>query len=204
LHNADEVARKGVLIGDMVVLRKAGDVYPRCRAGRRPADRDRAGVRVPLGVPGLRTTLARDEGEVDWRCPNARSCPAQLRERLFTLAGRGALDIEVLGYEAVAACWRRAWSQRGDIFGLTADSLAAARSSWSSRHAERERDQAAAQPGGGAQPAALADPVRCRSGMSGRPRPRARHRVRLRRRDRGATAEQLTAPMMSARRSPPR
>ena len=104
LHNADEVARKGVLIGDMVVLRKAGEVIPEVVG---PVADLRTGAErafeFPSACPECGTPLAREEGEVDWRCPNARSCPAQLRERLFHLAGRGALDIEVLGYEAVVA-----------------------------------------------------------------------------------------------------
>ncbi len=101
LHNEDEIARKGVLIGDMVVLRKAGDVIPEVvgpvldlRSGE-----ERAFV-FPDTCPSCGTPLAREATEVDWRCPNTRSCPAQLRERLFHLAGRGAFDIEVLGYEA--------------------------------------------------------------------------------------------------------
>src|ERR1700722_20404652 len=98
LHNADEVTRKAVLIGDMVVLRKAGDVIPEVvgpvadlRTGNERA------FEFPTECPACGTKLAREEGGVDWRCPNARSCPAQLRERLFHLAGRGALDIEVVG-----------------------------------------------------------------------------------------------------------
>ena len=104
LHNEDEVKRKGVLIGDMVVLRKAGEVIPEVRRPR--ADLRNGGERefdFPPTCPACGTRLARDEGEVDWRCPNTRSCPAQLRERLFHLASRSALDIEVLGYEAVVA-----------------------------------------------------------------------------------------------------
>jgi DNA ligase (NAD+) len=126
LHNADEVARKGVLIGDMVVLRKAGDVIPEVVG---PVADLRTGAErafeFPTECPSCGTVLARDEGEVDWRCPNARYCPAQLRERLFSLAGRGALDIEVLGYEAVVALLDSGLvADEGDIFGLTAESLA--------------------------------------------------------------------------------
>jgi DNA ligase (NAD+) len=125
LHNADEVKRKGVLIGDMVILRKAGDVIPEVLgpvADLRTGDEREFGF--PTACPSCGTALARDEAEVDWRCPNARSCPAQLRERLFHLAGRGAFDIEVLGYEAVAAlldCGLVA--DEGDVFALTADKL---------------------------------------------------------------------------------
>ena len=114
LHNADEVTRKGVLIGDMVVLRKAGDVIPEVvGAGRGPAHRRGARVRVPdrAARPAARRSLRPGRrASVDWRCPNARSCPAQLRERLFHLAGRGALDIEVLGYEAAVALLDSGWS----------------------------------------------------------------------------------------------
>jgi len=126
LHNADEVARKGVLIGDMVVLRKAGDVIPEVvspvadlRSGS-----ERAFV-FPAECPECGTTLAREEGEVDWRCPNARSCPAQLRERVFHLASRGALDIEVLGYEAGMALLDGGLvADEGDVFSLTEQKLA--------------------------------------------------------------------------------
>src|SRR5258708_27311428 len=104
LHNADEIARKGVLIGDMVVLRKAGDVIPEVVG---PVADLRTGAErafeFPTRCPACGTPLTREEGGVDWRCPNSRSCQAQLRERLFHLAGRGALDIERLGDEAATA-----------------------------------------------------------------------------------------------------
>jgi DNA ligase (NAD+) len=126
LHNADEVTRKGVLIGDMVVLRKAGDVIPEVVgpvADLRTGD-ERA-FDFPDHCPVCGTRLAREEGEVDWRCPNTRSCPAQLRERLFHLAGRGALDIEVLGYEAAVALLDSGLvTDEGDLFGLTDEALA--------------------------------------------------------------------------------
>jgi DNA ligase (NAD+) len=125
LHNEDEVKRKGVLIGDMVVLRKAGEVIPEVvgpvlelRSG------DEREFVFPTECPACGTRLARDEGEVDWRCPNTVSCPAQLRERLFHLASRSALDIEVLGYEAVVAlldCGLVA--DEGDLFALTPEKL---------------------------------------------------------------------------------
>jgi DNA ligase (NAD+) len=126
LHNQDEVTRKGVLIGDMVVLRKAGDVIPEVvgpvielRSGEERA------FEFPAACPSCGTELARDPGEVDWRCPNTRSCPAQLRERLFHIAGRGAFDIEVLGYEAASALLEAGLVQdEGDVFGLTAEQLA--------------------------------------------------------------------------------
>jgi DNA ligase (NAD+) len=126
LHNADEIKRKGVLIGDMVILRKAGDVIPEVLGPvadlRTGAERE---YEYPVACPECGTTLTREEGEVDWRCPNTRGCPAQLRERLFHLAGRGAFDIEVLGYEAVTAlldCGLVA--DEGDVFALTEERLA--------------------------------------------------------------------------------
>ena len=125
LHNADEVKRKGVLIGDMVILRKAGDVIPEVLA---PVADLRTGdereFTFPDQCPSCQTPLAREEGEVDWRCPNTRACPAQLRERLFHLAGRGAFDIEVLGYEAVSALLDCGLvTDEGDLFALTAERL---------------------------------------------------------------------------------
>jgi DNA ligase (NAD+) len=125
LHNVDEIARKGVLIGDMVVLRKAGDVIPEVvgpvldlRAGE-----EREFV-FPQACPSCGTTLAKESTEVDWRCPNTRSCPAQLRERLFHLASRGAFDIEVLGYEAASALLDAGLvTDEGDLFALTADQI---------------------------------------------------------------------------------
>ena len=126
LHNADELKRKGVLIGDTVVLRKAGDVIPEVVA---PVVELRTGdereFQFPAHCPECGTRLTREEGGVDWRCPNARSCPAQLRERLFHLAGRGAFDIEVLGYEAVTALLDdHLVTDEGDLFALTEDKLA--------------------------------------------------------------------------------
>ena len=105
LHNADEVKRKGVLIGDTVVLRKAGDVIPEIlgpvvdlRDGT-----ERAFV-MPTHCPSCGTELRPEkEGDKDIRCPNARTCPSQLRERLAGLAGRGAFDIEALGWEGAGA-----------------------------------------------------------------------------------------------------
>ncbi|MFH5823996.1 NAD-dependent DNA ligase LigA [Georgenia sp. AZ-5] len=105
LHNANEVRRKGVLIGDTVVLRKAGDVIPEIVAPvvdlRDGSEREFV---MPEGCPSCGTPLApAKEGDVDLRCPNARSCPAQLTERVAHIASRGALDIEALGGEAALA-----------------------------------------------------------------------------------------------------
>ncbi|MFY9635912.1 MAG: NAD-dependent DNA ligase LigA [Cellulosimicrobium cellulans] len=108
LHNQDVVKAKGVKIGDIVVLRKAGDVIPEIvgpvlalRDQQQPPVRDFV---MPTECPSCGTPLAPGkEGDVDIRCPNARSCPAQLRERVFHLAGRGGFDIEALGWEAAIA-----------------------------------------------------------------------------------------------------
>jgi DNA ligase (NAD+) len=122
LHNASEVRRKGVLIGDMVVLRKAGDVIPEI-VGPVVALRDGSEREfvMPTICPACDTPLREEkEGDADIRCPNTRSCPAQLRERLFHLAGRGAFDIEALGYEAAVALLDAGVVQdEGDVFGLT-------------------------------------------------------------------------------------
>jgi DNA ligase (NAD+) len=126
LHNAAEVVRKGVLVGDRVVIRKAGDVIPEVLG---PVTDVRTGdereFHMPTSCPECGTTLARErDSDVDIRCPNSRSCPAQLRERLFHLAGRGALDIEMLGYEAATGLLvSGVLTDEGDVFGLTADDL---------------------------------------------------------------------------------
>ncbi len=126
LHNADEVRRKGVLIGDRVVIRKAGDVIPEVLG---PVVELRDGTErefvMPTHCPECGTALAHQKaGDVDLRCPNARSCPAQLRERLFHVGGRGAFDIEGLGYEAAVALLKAGVvHDEGDIFGLTEDDL---------------------------------------------------------------------------------
>jgi DNA ligase (NAD+) len=121
LHNADEVRRKGVLIGDTVTIRKAGDVIPEVlgpvvdlRTG------DEREFVMPTQCPECGTPLRRErEGDIDIRCPNARSCPAQLRERIFHMAGRGAFDIEMLGYEAaVALLGAGVVHDEGDLFTL--------------------------------------------------------------------------------------
>jgi DNA ligase (NAD+) len=126
LHNASEVKRKGVLIGDTVVLRKAGDVIPEI-VGPVVDLRDGSETEfvMPTHCPECGTKLApQKEGDADIRCPNTRSCPAQLRERLFHVAGRGAFDIEVLGYEAaVALLDAGVVEDEGDVFRLTEDDL---------------------------------------------------------------------------------
>lgn len=126
LHNASEVKRKGVLIGDTVMIRKAGDVIPEVLG---PVVDLRDGTErefvMPTTCPECGTPLApAKEGDADIRCPNARSCPAQLRERVFHVAGRGAFDIEALGYEAATALLAAGViTDEGDLFTLTEDDL---------------------------------------------------------------------------------
>ena len=121
LHNASEVVRKGVLIGDTVVLRKAGDVIPEIVG---PVvdlrDGSERAFEMPSVCPECETPLRPEkEGDADIRCPNSRSCPAQLRERIFHLAGRGAFDIDVLGYEAaVSLLDAGVVTDEGDVFAL--------------------------------------------------------------------------------------
>jgi DNA ligase (NAD+) len=128
LHNADEVRRKGVLIGDTVTIRKAGDVIPEVLGPvvdlRSGAEREFV---MPTYCPECGTALRHQrDGDVDIRCPNARSCPAQLRERIFHVAGRGAFDIEVLGYEAaVALLAAGVVHDEGDLFTLDESKLLA-------------------------------------------------------------------------------
>ncbi|ABM12927.1 MULTISPECIES: NAD-dependent DNA ligase LigA [Mycolicibacterium] len=126
LHNGSEVKRKGVLIGDTVVIRKAGDVIPEVLGPvvdlRDGSEREFV---MPTHCPECGTELApAKEGDADIRCPNSRTCPAQLRERVFHVAGRGAFDIEGLGYEAaIALLQARVITDEGDLFTLTADDL---------------------------------------------------------------------------------
>ncbi|BBZ48801.1 NAD-dependent DNA ligase LigA [Mycobacterium heidelbergense] len=126
LHNAAEVKRKGVLIGDTVVIRKAGDVIPEVLG---PVADLRDGTEhefvMPTHCPECGSPLApAKEGDADIRCPNSRACPAQLRERVFHVAGRGALDIEGLGYEAAIALLQAGViDDEGDLFTLTEDDL---------------------------------------------------------------------------------
>jgi DNA ligase (NAD+) len=127
LHNASEIVRKGVLIGDVVVIRKAGDVIPEVLA---PVIEQRTGKEVafvmPTHCPECGSPLrAMSDGDVDIRCPNAQSCPAQLRERIYYIGSRAALDIDVLGYEAAAALLdAKIITDESDLFELTKEKLA--------------------------------------------------------------------------------
>ncbi|WP_372508155.1 NAD-dependent DNA ligase LigA [Nocardia amikacinitolerans] len=121
LHNASEVKRKGVLIGDTVTIRKAGDVIPEVLG---PVVDARTGEErefvMPTHCPECGTELAPEkEGDADIRCPNQRSCPAQLRERVYHVASRNAFDIEALGYEAAIDLLKSgAIADEGDLFDL--------------------------------------------------------------------------------------
>jgi len=131
LHNQDVVKAKGVLIGDTVVLRKAGDVIPEILGPVADLrDGDEREFVMPGECPECGTALRpMKEGDVDLRCPNARGCPAQLRERLFYLAGRKSLDIEHFGYVAAAALTQPLepaeppLTDEGDLFDLTIERL---------------------------------------------------------------------------------
>ncbi len=121
LHNAHEVKRKDVRPGDTVILRKAGDVIPEILGpvlALRPKDLPE--WVMPTECPSCGTTLAEQkEGDKDLRCPNHQYCPAQVRERVFHVAGRGAFDIEGLGYEAAAALLdAEVIANEGDVFDL--------------------------------------------------------------------------------------
>jgi DNA ligase (NAD+) len=126
LHNQEEIERKGVLIGDTVIIRKAGDVIPEVLG---PVLDKRTGKEkkfvMPTHCPECGSELkAITEGDVDIRCTNQRSCPAQLRERIFYIGSRAALDIDVLGLEAaIAMLADKIIEDEGDLFGLTEEKL---------------------------------------------------------------------------------
>ncbi|MGC2975947.1 NAD-dependent DNA ligase LigA [Brevibacterium sp. FAM 25378] len=132
LHNGYEVTRKGVLIGDTVTLRKAGDVIPEVLGPvadlRDGSEREFV---MPTHCPSCGTELGEQkEGDKDLRCPNSRSCPAQLANRIFYLASRAAFDIEALGEEAALALTAPAepdtppLTSEVFLFDLTPDDLA--------------------------------------------------------------------------------
>ncbi len=127
LHNQEEIIRKGILIGDTVLIRKAGDVIPEVLGPvlEKRSGKEKAFV-MPTICPDCGSKLrAITEGDVDIRCPNNQSCPAQLIERLFYIGSRSALDIDVLGYEAAAALLNDGLvKNEGDLFSLTEKDLA--------------------------------------------------------------------------------
>ena len=126
LHNAEEILRKGVLIGDTIVIRKAGDVIPEVLG---PVIDKRKGTErafvMPSNCPECGSELrAMSQGDVDIRCPNTQSCPAQLRERIYYIGSRAALDIDVLGYEAATALLdAKIITDESDLFDLTKEKL---------------------------------------------------------------------------------
>ena len=126
LHNAHEVKRKGVLIGDTIVLRKAGDVIPEILG---PVVELRDGTErefvMPTECPACGAALRPEkEGDKDIRCPNAETCPSQLRERLFALASRNGFDIEALGWEASTALLQSGVvTNEAGLFDLTEQDL---------------------------------------------------------------------------------
>lgn len=131
LHNQDVVKAKGVLIGDTVVLRKAGDVIPEILGpvAELRTGSERAFV-MPTKCPDCNSPLApSSEGDVDLRCQNSKGCPAQLRERFAYLGSRGVLDIEALGFVAACALTQPLENQtpplesEADLFDLTLEDL---------------------------------------------------------------------------------
>jgi DNA ligase (NAD+) len=126
LHNAEEIVRKGVLIGDTIVIRKAGDVIPEVLGPvlEKRTGSERAFV-MPTQCPECGSELrAMSQGDVDIRCPNTQSCPAQLRERIYYIGSRAALDIDILGYEAATALLdAKIITDESDLFDLTAEKL---------------------------------------------------------------------------------
>ena len=126
LHNSEEILRKGVLIGDVVVIRKAGDVIPEVLGPviDRRTGKEKAFV-MPTHCPECSTALrAMTEGDVDIRCPNIQNCPAQLRERIYYIGSRAALNIDVLGYEAATALLdAKIIKDESDLFDLTHEKL---------------------------------------------------------------------------------
>lgn len=125
LHNQDVVKAKGVLIGDTIVIRKAGDVIPeilgpviQLRTGN-----ERAFV-MPKNCPDCGSELrSMAEGDIDLRCPNSESCPAQLRERIAHIGSRGVLDIEALGEVTAIELCKNLLKSDAELFSLTLDQL---------------------------------------------------------------------------------
>ena len=126
LHNEDEVRRKDVREGDTVIVRRAGDVIPEV-VGPVPSKRKRGARRwrFPTTCNSCGTALVRKEGEAYWRCPNRRGCPSQNVEWLSSFAGRGAMDIEGLGYKTGWMLLDLGWVRDpGDVYSLTEEQLA--------------------------------------------------------------------------------
>ncbi|HJR44325.1 MAG TPA: NAD-dependent DNA ligase LigA [Actinomycetota bacterium] len=119
LHNEDEVKRKGVLIGDTVIVRRAGDVIPEVVG---PVESKRTGkekkFKMPKKCPSCGSDIVRREGEAASYCIGV-DCPSQRVERLFHFAGRGGMDIEGLGYKTIIDFVERGWLKDvADIYYL--------------------------------------------------------------------------------------
>ena len=124
LHNEDEVARKDVRIGDTVIVRRAGDVIPEVVG---PVTSKRTGTErkfeMPKDCPSCGSPLVRQPGEAVTRCTSL-DCPSQRVERLLHFAGRGAMDIEGLGYQTILALIDRGWLKDiGDIYYIEPEQL---------------------------------------------------------------------------------
>lgn len=125
LHNQDVVKAKGVLIGDTIVIRKAGDVIPEILG---PVIELRTGAErafvMPKNCPDCGAELrSMAEGDIDLRCPNSESCPAQLRERVAHIGSRGVLDIEALGEVTAVELCRELLKSESELFALTMEQL---------------------------------------------------------------------------------
>jgi DNA ligase (NAD+) len=125
LHNEDEVHRKDVREGDTVIVRRAGDVIPEIVGP--VVTKRKKGARIwkfPKTCNSCGTPLVRPEGEADWRCPNRAGCPSQNQEWLYHFAGRGAMDIEGLGFMTLMQLVDRGLvKDPADVYALTAEAL---------------------------------------------------------------------------------
>ncbi|MGH2740865.1 MAG: NAD-dependent DNA ligase LigA [Actinomycetota bacterium] len=126
LHNEDEVKRKDIRDGDFVIVRRAGDVIPEVvgpvLSKRKKSSRP---WKFPKDCPSCGTKLVRAEGAAAWKCPNRRKCPSQNVEWLAHFAGRGAMDIEHLGYKTGMLLLDRGWvKDPGDLYSITPEQLA--------------------------------------------------------------------------------
>jgi DNA ligase (NAD+) len=126
LHNEEQTRRKDVREGDVVLVRRAGDVIPEVIGPvleRRP--KGTVPWEFPTRCPSCDTKLVKEGEEADWRCPNRRACPSQGLEWLFHFASRGALDIEHLGYQTGLLLMEREWVRDpADVYSLTDAQLA--------------------------------------------------------------------------------
>ena len=124
LHNQEDIARKGLLVGDRVIVQRAGDVIPQVVG---PLVQERTGDERPFAMPercpACGTPVVRPEGEVQLRCPN-RSCPSQITRSIEHFASRGAMDIEGLGEKTVVKLWEEGLLRNvADVYDLTAEQL---------------------------------------------------------------------------------